>query len=403
MIKPIGSDSSRQLTINLVTICFSLASTFVAQTMLLIAVPLSAFELGASPFVIGLILSVPYLLPLILAIPFSGIITRVGGKIVIITGGFGMILGPAVVLALPGFSGLILVQVIVSIAHMAMILAGQSIVSSLGKGKQLEKYFGWYTTCLSAGQLVGPILAGWIIDTSGIPMSFLVIIVVSFFATLSGFFLTGSAAIGNRVKRPLFELQAQVHLLKENVGVKVSIALTVSVVFALSAYGTFLPIYLKSLAVSATMIGALVSLRALFSMLVRPFMPLVIRWVGGRSMAIVCSPVLVALGFMLTGTTDSFLLLALLAVLIGFGSGVSQPLSMVVLVESVNENQRSGALAVRLMANRGVQFLAPLILGALAEVMPFSLAFLFGGVFIFIFVGLIVYMMRSFRDEHLDE
>ena len=120
-------------------------------------------------------------------------------------------------------------------------------------------------------------------------------------------------------------------------------------------------------------------------------------------MAIVCSPVLVALGFMLTGTTDNFLLLALLAVLIGFGSGVSQPLSMVVLVESVNESQRSGALAVRLMANRGIQFLAPLILGALAEVMPFSLAFLFGGVFIFIFVGLIVYMMRSFKDEHLNE
>lgn len=399
MIKSDYSVSSRQLAINLVAICFSLAGTFVAQTMLLITVPLSAFELGASPFLIGLILSVPYLLPLVMAIPFSGIITRAGGKIVIITGGFGMMLGPAAVLVLPGFSGLILVQIIVSIAHMAMILAGQSIVSSLGKGKKLEKYFGWYTTCLSAGQLVGPILAGWIIDASGITLSVLVTIVVSFFAMLSGFFLTGSAALGCRVKRPLFEFQAQTHLLKENVGVKVSITLTVAVVFALSAYGTFLPIYLKSLEVSATMIGTLVSLRALFSMLVRPFMPLVIRWIGGRSIAIIWSPVLVAFGFMLTGMTDNFLFLSLLAVLIGLGSGVSQPLSMVVLVESVNEDQRSGALAVRLMANRGVQFLAPLSLGALAEVMPFSLAFLFGGAFIFIFIGLITFMMLSFRDE----
>jgi len=399
MIKSDDPGNAYKLAINLVAICFSLASTFVAQTMLLITVPLSAFELGASPFLIGLILSAPYLLPLALAIPFSGIITRAGGKIVIITGGFGMVLGAAAILALPGFSGLILAQIIVSIAHMAMILAGQSIVSSLGKGKKLEKYFGWYTTCLSAGQLVGPILAGWIIDTSGITLSVLVIMVVSCFSMSSGFFLTGSAAVSHRVKRPLFEFQAQAHLLKENVGVKVSIALTIAVVFALSAYGTFLPIYLKNLAVSATMIGTLVSLRALFSMLVRPFMPLVIRWVGGRSIAIIWSPVLVAFGFMLTGMTDSFLFLSLLAVLIGLGSGVSQPLSMVVLVESVNEDQRSGALAVRLMANRGVQFLAPLSLGALAEVMPFSLAFLFGGAFIFIFIGLITYMMRSFKDE----
>jgi len=399
MIKSDFPDSSRQLAINLVAICFSLAGTFVAQTMLLITVPLSAFELGASPFFIGLILSVPYLLPLVMAIPFSEIVTRAGGKIVIITGGFGMILGPAAVLVFPGFSGLILVQIIVSIAHMAMILAGQSIVSSLGKGKKLEKYFGWYTTCLSAGQLVGPILAGWIIDASGITLSVLVTMVASFFAMLSGFFLTGSAALGRRVKRPLFEFQAQTYLLKENVGVKVSIALTVAVVFALSAYGTFLPIYLKSLEVSATMIGALVSLRALFSMLVRPFMPLVIGWVGGRSTAIIWSPVLVAFGFMLTGMTDNLLFLSLLAVLIGLGSGVSQPLSMVVLVESVNEDQRSGALAVRLMANRGVQFLAPLSLGALAEIMPFGLAFLFGGAFIFIFIGLITFMMRSFKDE----
>jgi MFS family permease len=399
MINSDDPGNTSKLAINLVAICFSLASTFVVQTMLLITVSLLALELGASLFFIGLILSVPYLLPLVLAIPFSGIITRAGGKIVIITSGLGMVLGPAAVLALPGFSGLIVAQIVVSIVHMAMILAGQSIVSSLGTGKKLEKYFGWYTTCLSAGQLVGPILAGWIIDSSGITLSVLVIMFVSLLSMLSGFFLTGSTTVGHRVIRPLFEFQAQAHLLKENVGAKISIALTVAVVFALSAYGTFLPIYLKNLAVSATMIGTLVSLRALFAMLVRPFMPLVIKWVGGRSIAIIWSPVLVAFGFMLTGMTDNLLFLSLLAVLIGLGSGVSQPLSMVVLVESVNEDQRSGALAVRLMANRGVQFLAPLSFGALAEVMPFSLAFLFGGAFIFVFVGLIAYMIRSLKDE----
>ena len=134
-------------------------------------------------------------------------------------------------------------------------------------------------------------------------------------------------------------------------------------------------------------------------MLVRPFVSSVIKWAGGRSVAIAWSPVLVALGFMFTGMTDSFIFLALLAALIGLGSGISQPLSMVVLAESVSEGQRSGALGMRLMGNRAVQFLAPLSLGALAEFLPFSLVFLLGGAFIFVFVGLIFYLMPAFKSQ----
>lgn len=56
---------------NLVMVCIGLTSVFVSQTMLLISVPLRALELGASPSLVGIILSAPYLLPLVFAIPLG--------------------------------------------------------------------------------------------------------------------------------------------------------------------------------------------------------------------------------------------------------------------------------------------------------------------------------------------
>lgn len=92
---------------------------------------------------------------------------------------------------------------------------------------------------------------------------------IALIGILSGFFLTGSARVGQSTEKSLLGYRAQARLLRTNPGVKISIALTVAVMFALGAHGSFLPVYLESLAVSATTIGALVSLRALCAMAIR--------------------------------------------------------------------------------------------------------------------------------------
>lgn len=389
-------DSPAQIRANLTSVCLGLTSAFVVQTMLLIAVPLTAIERGASPGMVGLILSVPHLLPLVLAIPLGGMIARSGGRKAILAGSVGMMAGAWATLILPGLMGLMLAQFLVGTAHMVMILAGQTVVSGLGTGKTLERYFGWYTTCLSGGQLVGPLLAGWLLDHQGAPITFMVTGSVAGLALASGFWLSGSATTGQAAERAQMGYRAQLRLLRSNPGVQVSIALTVAVVFALGAYGTFLPVYLNSLSLSATVIGALVSLRALSAMLIRPFMPRVIDLIGGRVRAMWLSATLVAAGLMLTGFMSDALFLGMLAVLVGIGSGISQPLSMVVLAETVTGHQRPGALGMRLMGNRAVQFLAPLSLGLLAEFLPYSVTFLIGGLVVLVLIAVMASRLPAF-------
>jgi dipeptide/tripeptide permease len=53
---------------------------------------------------------------------------------------------------------------------------------------------------------------------------------------------------------------------------------------------------------------------------------------------------------------------------------------MVILAESVDRAKRSGALGMRLMANRAIHFLAPLMFGLLLELGGFTLAFGASGV-----------------------
>lgn len=381
----------------LVMLCIGMTSIFVAQTMLVLAAPLRALELGADPTLVGVILSAPYFLPLVFAIPLGGIVTRVGSQKVFIIGAIGMMLGPWLSLAIPTLSGLIATQITIGLAHVVMVIAAQSVVASLGCGQALERYFGWYTMCLSCGQLIGPLLAGRMIDTLPMSWVFATIGGIPVIGLVSSCYFIGNVHHGHATSRSMLGYRAQASLLRDNVGVQMSIVVTIAVLFALGAHASFLPVYLEELNFSATLIGVLVSLRALSAMLIRPIMPYLIQAMGGRARTMIASVAAVAVGLMWIGMTSSVAALAVLAVLVGLGSGVSQPLSMVILAEHVQPEQRASTLGMRLMANRGAQVLAPLVLGVIAEQVGFASTFLVAGTVLLIILAIVIRLCARFE------
>jgi len=363
----------------MVAVCIGLCAALIVQTMLLVTIPLYALSLGASPLLTGAILSLPYLLPLVLAIAAGGAVTRFGARRVLVLGAVGLGLAPAAALLVPGYPGVVLAQLLSGLGHTLMVLAAQSVVAGLGRGRALEKYFGWYATFISVGQLVGPVLAGWLIDFRGMDLSFRVSAGLALVSVASGFFLIGGALRRRKPDSEQTRYGAQLRLLGSNAGVQLSVTVTVAVVFALGALTNFLPVYLETLQLPATTIGVLLSFRALCSVVIRPFTPSIVDLAQGRPRAMTVSVASVGLGLMLTGATGNVFILAGLMALIGLGCGLSQPLSMVVLAEHVSGAQRASALGLRLTANRAVQFLAPLLMGFLAGQAGFGGAFLAAG------------------------
>jgi len=366
--------------------------------MLLVTVPVYGLELGASPIMLGVILSSQYLLPFLLAIPLGGVVARHGGRITLLVGALVMIVGLMLMQVLPGYYGLIGGQLLVGLAHLQMVLSAQTIISSLATGPKLEGYFGWYSTWLSGGQVVGPLLAGgWIHWAGGVDNLFLVMAGIALLGWLSGLALTGDATAGMLVTRKQTGFRAQASLIRRNTGVQVSIAITVAGMFALGVFGSYLPVYLDSLEMSAVMIGVLVSIRSGVSMVIRPFIPRIIGAVGGREKATILSLCTLSAGLACMGFAGNVPAIALLSMLVGLGGGLTQPLSMVVLAESVEREQRSGALGMRLMANRAVHFVAPLMFGAILSVSGFGLSFGLSGVFIALVAIVLLWLQRQRR------
>ena len=378
-------------------VCVSLTFCFVVYSMLLVTVPVYGLELGASPLMLGVILSSQYLLPFLLAIPLGGVVARHGGRIPLVAGALFMTLGLLLMQFLPGYYGLIGGQLFVGLAQLQMVLSAQTIISSLATGPKLESYFGWYATWLSGGQVIGPLLAGgWIHWAGGVGNLFLVMAGIALLGGLFGLALTGDAARGMSVTGKQTGFRAQASLIHRNTGVQVSIAITVAGMFALGIHGSYLPVYLDSLEMSAVMIGVLVSLRSAVSMVIRPFIPRIIGAVGGREKATLLALSAMSLGLACMGFSGNVPVIALLSILVGLGGGLTQPLSMVVLAESVQREQRSGALGMRLMANRAVHFVAPLLFGAVLGMGGFSLSFGLSGVF----VALVAMLLMRLHGRH---
>lgn len=382
-------------------VCVALTAVFVVYSMLQVTVPVRALDLGASPLWLGLVFSAPFLLPLLIAIPMGGLINRWGGRRMMVSGGILLLAGLLVMRWLPGYPGLLIGQMAFGLAQMNLVLAAQSVVSGLARGETLERYFGWYTTWLSGGQVVGPLMAGGLIHwTGGTDWPLLAAALVALVTVIASAGLTGSAAERVPDDRANTGFRAQGRLLMGNGAVQVSVGVTAAAMFAMSVHGSYLPVYLEHLDIGASVIGVLVSLRAMSAMVIRPFMTQIIRWLGGRSVTLVLALGLLGGGLVLLGMTGQAVMIGLFSVLVGIGSGLSQPLSMVIMAENVSPAQRPGALAMRLMANRTVNFLAPLAFGALLGAGGFGLAFPVTGIVVAVAGALLwAYLRRLNRPS----
>lgn len=398
--RPSTGSPERDRVRNLVLLCVGMGVSFIAQTMLLLAVPLRALELGASPATVGGLLSAPFWLPMLLAIPLGRLVTRLGARRMMLIGATGLTLGPWAAVVFPGMAGLLVTQLVIGLMQITMGISAQSTIASLARGKSLERFFGWYTTSVSSGQLLGPLAGGLLIDAFGTRAVFPLIGTIPLVSMSCASLLVGAATVGHKTTQSLLGYSSQVTLLRRNVAVQVSIVVTIAMMFVMGAHAAFFPVYLESLQVPAALIGLLVSLRALSSTVVRPLMAAIITLLGGRSRTITACIFAAAIGLMLTGTSQQVVILAILAALIGIGTGLAQPLTMVAIADHVPVYDRSSALGLRLTVNQGAQVLGPLVLGAVAELAGFTVMFIAGGALL---LGLLVLVRRLVPEFDLIE
>lgn len=347
----------------------------VAQSLALPLVALYSQELGAAPRAIGIVLGVGFVLPVLAAVSIGDWVDRIGARRMVVVGAIGLAVAPTIPWIEPSLIALAAMQVVMGVAHLGSVVAAQSYVARIGGPR--ERNFGWYTTFVSVGQLAGPFLLGVALEATGYPGALATSAVVGVAAVGLAVGLrpmghprapTTPAAIGSSRKRDLASSRP----------LRLALVASGATLFALGVHQTFFPVYLDRQGIGAGSIGVLVGLRALAAILVRPFLGPLGRVVGDRAVLLGFTLALCALGLVLMPLGPSLAVFAAASVVLGVGSGVSQPMTMVVLSDHVDPVRRGAALGARLSVNFLALGVATVTLGAAVPVVGYPVAFVAG-------------------------
>lgn len=349
---------------------FTMASYFMVVTL----VPLTALALGVSPAGVGALASATFVAPLFVAIPIGLTLDRRGPRRFLVA-------GTAIAAALPVLASLAVapgslaaMQIGIGLAQIMVVLGGQSLAASIGPREHRLRNYGWFTMAVSLGHMGGPIAAGLAFDTVGHAPAL----------ALAG--IGSTAALATALILPVPRTQIaetttpmRLHDVRRlwRIGdVRTGMIASSAVLLAVAVNQAFLPVMLTARDVPATTIGLLLSTAALAALLIRPFVGPVVRRLGRSSTAITVVALIVAAGLFVIGLDIGLALIAVAIALIGLGSGVSQPLSMTMVVEAVDPGERGRALGIRITLNRLGQLAAPIVAGVIATYATTGSAFL---------------------------
>ena len=364
-----------------------LAGVVLTQAALHLARPVTSYRalaLGADARAVGLITAAFALVPLVVAVPLGRASDRwrVGH---LLTGGIALGAVACVLLGVAGtLWGLALASAVLGLGHLALTLAGQSLIARQSADARHDRDFGLYTAGASLGQLIGPAMAGFALSSAGrsledaTTLGFLVAAGLMALAVPTSFATDRLGRAGRPRDGGLGRPLRAGELIGAR-GVPAGMFASLALLATVDVLTAYLPVLGVQRGISPAVVGALLSLRAATSILSRLLIPWMIPRLGRIRLlaASAAGSALLTAALPLSGSTA--VLGALLAAA-GFLLGIGQPLTMSMVVQAVPSDTRGTALAIRLTGNRFGQVATPAAAGLIAGAAGVSAAFwLLGG------------------------
>ena len=349
---------------------FAVLAMAAGQTAVYLVRPTTSYRLlglhyGATA--VGVVAAAFALVPLFLAIPLGRRADRRHGAQLVAFGCAVEIVG-CVLLAF-GHSALALgaASAVVGVGHLAVALGAQAVIARESNDERHDQHFALLTAGVSAGQLLGPLIAGVVLGRhASLASTTHAMLVAAGIAALATAFAV-AAQRGNSEADPgaAAAERTPVASILGTRGVAPAIFASVAVLSATDIFTAYLPVVGDRHRIDPSTIGVLLALRAAASLGSRIGIATLVRRFG-RARLMTAAAVAAAAAFTALTFTSNVVLLAVLAVVVGAGLGFAQPLSMTIVVQLVPEHARASALAVRLTGNRLGQVAAPAAAGLLA-------------------------------------
>jgi MFS family permease len=369
-----------------------------------VVVPLFAYTMNPSPFVFGLVFGAAHVLPLLFSIHAGALMDRLGARRVMLFCTIAAALLPLVYPLSPGIWALIVLQMFLGLAESMGWLGAQTMIGQYMHGR--TTYAGRLSFVIRFGQLVAPPMAGITWDLAGVWGAFILMSVWASGSVVSALLLPvqevrpasgaigAPAAKGFRSLMPRWSDYRVAFSLLGAPSVAIIVALGALMHMGNSVQSSFYVAWLTDMGLAGTAIGLLSPAgaigAALFSLLTAPLM----RYVSGFWIVLLSLWAGIIL-ICITPLLGTYLMLQIAMFMRSGANGLAQPLVITLVLRGAGRSNQGKAVGLRGTANRTASILAPLLMGAIGELVGIRYAFfIVGGLASLAMMWIAIYLMR---------
>ena len=332
---------------------------FVAASAARVLFTLFALHIGASATEVGLLGGLLFVFPLLLSWPVGAMVDRLGSRGLLT---FASVCG-AISLVLPYFfhtlPALYVAAALNGLAQAFFHVTLQNNIGSLSKPEDRARNFSNFSLIGALTSFAGPLMAGISIDQWGHGVACLIaalfsVSAIGLLVVWGGVFPRGKP-VAERADAPAGAL------LDRNVWHMLILSALIQLGYDL--YQFYVPVYGHAIGLSASAIGAVLAALAVAALIVRVYLPRLIKRVAGDTL-LGWVFLFGAVGFALAPFSSNGWTLGIISFVFGLGMGIGIPLTVILMYASSPEGRSGQTLGLRLTGNNLMRVIGPVIFGA---------------------------------------
>jgi MFS family permease len=327
-----------------------------------VLISLYAIDLGANPLMIGVLFSMYSVFPVLLSVYAGKLSDRFGFRRPMLFGASGLAIGLLLPFLVPTLPTLFVSAALVGLCYIFYTVAVQHLIGSIGEGVARTRNYSIFSLGVALTALLGPTTAGFAIDLIGYRATYLLLAVLPVMPILALIMFPKLIPAVRSRHKPKGEQRIS-DILKDVPLRRVLITAGI-IETGLELFSFFLPIYARSLDLSASLIGIIMGSFAVALLVVRTFMPALVRR-SSEERVLSGSLYVAAAVCLVFPLASSFAELFAISFVLGLGLGCGSPLSLVLAYNRSPAGRSGEAIGVRQTVNKITEMVMPVIFGSL--------------------------------------
>lgn len=337
-----------------------------------VTLSLFALQLEASPFTVGILLSLLALLPMTFSVAVGRLVDRIGVRKPMLVGAATLFAGIMVVVISPTLPALFVMSCLAGSGFILFHIAVNYLAAVTGRPEDRAKNFSWLALTFSASGFLGPVLAGFAIDGIGYRRTMLLLSCFAL-ATLIALLVKRTEVTLAPADAAGAQRRRMADLLRSPTMRRVFIVSgLLSMVWDLFSF--VVPIHGHNIHLSASTIGVILGSFGVAVFVVRLAMPLVIDRIGEWQM-LIGAMISTGIALFIFPLVTTVPVLIALAFFLGAGLGGAQPMIMALLYNKAPPGRGAEAIGVRTLLINISQTVIPLLFGALGAALGMTPVF----------------------------